>query len=1139
MVCPCKLSDYFESEEKEKAKGVIPVTDMKQVNPNDFLYTCYIWAMLLQVANGTGSKSIKLSDNKHPFHFNTTEGITYIFYADSEKEQTLWVNALDQEIDISQMLEELEAAKQESQGRPWLSDTTGWISVTVESASNLRPADISLFKPRSSDPYVKVIYGSQNVVRTTTKNNQLSPNWNETTMFLVRTIEAVDYPDAKLHFDVYDEDVATKDDFLGSCDLSLDHFTFRAALPPDIDALLGVSQNGLPGDQMTLELRNSTKKQKAQGVLSVSVAALSFSSDSFSENESQREPHEDDIFWRSCTKQFNAVRRSSLSRRHAILAILRKRLLTAYAHRARRWRGVNSVYGTSRPANPTIPCHLCGEETNATKRDSLCSLCGGVFCKRCNNGWGWAGVINNTKEKGKGYTTIRPLSKENDAWGAATFRTCHPCDAWMRCWTSAPSGEGDVFDMNAVRQIRAAPSKREAMDSILAKFWETKAEAINEKLDWVLTQTEACEQEVQRLLVASDRAKAAVQAVKELKDAVSQKYHSVLDKVTSAGNELRAIDGLNRDEQSVRANILLQLRNKSETITKNLLRITIQNRWLAELAEVDASIGTRARAVRSSAVMKGVLLVTVKSVQGVASKNSCVVFEGSGSHVKKQTVHVHRHRAPTSADINSVVPVDTQVAVPVFSPAKETLNISMETRESKHFQTLRLIKSEFEDDEEQKLTCIFPNRKDMHESLHDDKAVNVQVQLSPTISILLICRFQPLGLPPQLLESGVSNNSSDTIVFTGTDVKPEDSLKPKATGDTKGPGVLFVCVERADGLKISDKDGSSDPYCVVYAKHGLKRSKKKHLIYRTRSCKHNLAPVWNDNVYVVDNPNDAWCGEILLQSYSSMSLEFIVRDHDSTTLDDRIGLGTMDLDKILASQEKQQKLGAEFPRIHSVSLGKGCGNVYVSVLFRRVLVDEHTFQIGDDSLVVANISKRNARKSATGLQLQTQEIQEDGSMPPRPGTRRKRGLFGCCTGDAEESSNALDRPMGVFGKLTVTVHGARGLSENDRITSLGAIYRNHSCVSKTKAVKGSNPEWNDVAISLDITDSLRDEIWVEVRVQGLLGSSVLGRARLHYTDIHQNLTREWMSLGEDSRHSRGNVCVSVSFDLYENTPVHN
>eukprot|EP00039_Didymoeca_costata_P013410 m.203412 g.203412 ORF g.203412 m.203412 type:complete len:80 (+) comp15761_c0_seq23:321-560(+) len=67
MVCPCKLSDYFESEEKEKAKGVIPVTDMKQV------------------ANGTGSKSIKLSDNKHPFHFNTTEGITYIFYADSEK----------------------------------------------------------------------------------------------------------------------------------------------------------------------------------------------------------------------------------------------------------------------------------------------------------------------------------------------------------------------------------------------------------------------------------------------------------------------------------------------------------------------------------------------------------------------------------------------------------------------------------------------------------------------------------------------------------------------------------------------------------------------------------------------------------------------------------------------------------------------------------------------------------------------------------------------------------------------------------------------------------------------------------------------------------------------------------------------
>jgi len=89
----------------------------------------------------------------------------------------------------------------------------GVLRVTLQEATGLRAADMTFLGPLlsgKSDPYVKLRLGSQEW-RSKTISKTLKPKWTDAeTDFLINV-----YEDQELCIDVYDEDMASKDDFLG------------------------------------------------------------------------------------------------------------------------------------------------------------------------------------------------------------------------------------------------------------------------------------------------------------------------------------------------------------------------------------------------------------------------------------------------------------------------------------------------------------------------------------------------------------------------------------------------------------------------------------------------------------------------------------------------------------------------------------------------------------------------------------------------------------------------------------------------------------------------------------------------------------------------------------------------------------
>lgn len=145
----------------------------------------------------------------------------------------------------------------------------GSIQVIVHAARQLAVADFNFFRTPSSDPYCIVALGAQNF-RTPTVYESLDPTWEHTGSLLigsflpsvilhllgeseVHQFEEADAEDT-LQFDVFDEDLMSGDDALGTCSLSLRDVFARPDEWFQFELKLSLAGNSSGGGALTVSV---------------------------------------------------------------------------------------------------------------------------------------------------------------------------------------------------------------------------------------------------------------------------------------------------------------------------------------------------------------------------------------------------------------------------------------------------------------------------------------------------------------------------------------------------------------------------------------------------------------------------------------------------------------------------------------------------------------------------------------------------------------------------------------------------------------------------------------------------------------------------------------------------------------------
>jgi len=131
-----------------------------------------------------------------------------------------------------------------------------------------------------------------------------------------------------------------------------------------------------------------------------------------------------------------------------------------------------------------------------------------------------------------------------------------------------------------------------------------------------------------------------------------------------------------------------------------------------------------------------------------------------------------------------------------------------------------------------------------------------------------------------------------------------------------GGGKLCLEIVRAEGLVAKDsslfsKEGSSDPYCKIFAKS--KETQKAVLMGQTKVVKKKLSPVWN------------FKENFLINRTQSPEVKIIVYDYDAMSLDDP--MGTLDIDvmqhTVIVGRESEEQGDLE-EKTFAVEACEGC-----------------------------------------------------------------------------------------------------------------------------------------------------------------------------------------------------------------------
>jgi len=122
------------------------------------------------------------------------------------------------------------------------SPIASFLLITLESARDLPAKDGPLLK---ADPFVIVTFGST-ATRSHTQFNTLSPTWNESILVTV-TADDMQHPGHVIRFSLYDQDLSTKNDYIGRCDLPLSDFLAKESESMELKLIPNAKVGETPG----------------------------------------------------------------------------------------------------------------------------------------------------------------------------------------------------------------------------------------------------------------------------------------------------------------------------------------------------------------------------------------------------------------------------------------------------------------------------------------------------------------------------------------------------------------------------------------------------------------------------------------------------------------------------------------------------------------------------------------------------------------------------------------------------------------------------------------------------------------------------------------------------------------------------
>ncbi|EEB09232.1 C2 domain-containing protein [Schizosaccharomyces japonicus yFS275] len=259
-------------------------------------------------------------------------------------------------------------------------------------------------------------------------------------------------------------------------------------------------------------------------------------------------------------------------------------------------------------------------------------------------------------------------------------------------------------------------------------------------------------------------------------------------------------------------------------------------------------------------------------------------------------------------------------------------------------------------------------------------------------------------------------------IIVGDDVKKE----------TNALGILFIHIDRAEGLSKQDVNGLSDAYITVTL------SKYGKPLYCTRVVKHDLYPTWNEFAYILIFPEH-------IKAAEKVAME--LWDSDRFTADDVVGRTKLDIIPLV------QNAGTIYEREDGL-----------------VGLDEDTKLPGKLFWKVGYIPKANFKSS---LRTKGLNISVPRELRQQPEFENPKGSLSSKEEEAAVTT-ALDPeyPSGIFA---FTLHQAANLEVNRPVATYGKIKGAHSYEAPRETGAATAEEGKGLPSSyvcVDINDEL-------------------------------------------------------------------
>eukprot|EP00039_Didymoeca_costata_P020745 m.342294 g.342294 ORF g.342294 m.342294 type:complete len:985 (-) comp21206_c0_seq1:54-3008(-) len=948
----------------------------------------------------------------------------------------------------------------------------GWIEVVVVRAEGLPAVDRNfLGRLVSSDPFVKVSILEQSMFTSVVTKN-LNPTWNEKLTLFISN-DHIENPDTHVTFDVYDYNHTT-DHFIGKCFFPLSDIIFNTQAQElkltIIKSKPDVAPRNLRGDSVgnLFVTIMGTRRDMHQTSPMTQIRGKSVtSSEAVDINNILFVDYDSKIDTNTCP----AVIHTKLFKEiRAHKKIQDQGMLEAckarliQAYKSQKWR--KNVNQILAGSNEHKFCSKCGKEKKP------CILCSTHFCHNCYQAWFWIGKNKNTEIK------IEPLTQEKDTALSTTFQVCIDCD----------------------EQLNAKVEKKEEVPAILQVALHHLPD-LDPMKEQILAEAECIEIFTSELMENPDK-----HQLKRLTDKL-EAVRIVHTKYAKAVHRFKTV--LMKEQTSsnteiiVRNNIILALATVVESVNFLLNQCKIRASLIEAKLAREQEYFNKARRIRNADLMKGVLLVKVKGMQNLGKLVRMWVF--SANEDVQQEISISREADDKSHP-------NKQVVVPIHSVLdKVSLHIHSSLTICEIPFCLYTPEQQSEEDSNPKskalfsgsgsanepLRPMFPSRQELDKPREDI----VPVKVGKSDDAFVHLRFEFVRMDP--VPSYMLGMFNPTRMWT-------DEAEREHVNS--GPGVLFVTVH--GGQKFPTSELLHSRYCRVSLRKKHDESFEQFEAYRTITDTDIAEPKWNLNKTLISNEGMKWCFETVLSDYQDMELMFTVVAEDSHRNED-----------FLNSYRAFLPIDPNGRMDHALKTVPNGGIIYVSVYWRPITVDKEGFV----------------------SQIYYPRLQEN--VPPARGS-----------GTIKTVTKGSSGGIGFLGKMTSIVRGSgddsgvisfRGSLELDIIKARdlelshsdirGKVtllahgvdpYVNVIVGSKkmfaTQVIHGTNnPAWNE-SFTLQINDSLKQRIFIEVKFKSLLGikNHFVGKFELLYLSDHCNIESKWIPVGGDTQ---GEICITTRF----------